>query len=66
MRRVGELPVLPKIEDLLLLGRLVARRYWPSTEETQPMVVYFHGGRFFSGDLESHDTVCRLLALAAG
>jgi acetyl esterase len=29
-------------------------------------VVYFHGGRFFSGDLESHDTVCRLLALSAG
>ena len=28
--------------------------------------MYFHGGRFFSGDLESHDTVCRHLALAAG
>jgi acetyl esterase len=30
------------------------------------VVVYFHGGRFFSGDLESHDTVCRMLALSAG
>src|SRR3712207_7145449 len=29
-----------------------------------PIVLYFHGGRFFSGDLDSHDTLCRLLALA--
>src|SRR5206468_631139 len=28
-------------------------------------LVYFHGGRFISGDLDSHDTICRLLAIAA-
>jgi acetyl esterase len=28
-------------------------------------MVYFHGGRFISGDLESHDPICRMLALAA-
>ena len=70
MRRAGalagEAPPLPKVRDILLPGRLGARQYWPSTEEGQPIAVYFHGGRFFSGDLESHDTICRLLALAAG
>jgi acetyl esterase len=62
----GESPALPKVEDILLAGSLGARQYWPTTEDGQPIVVYFHGGRFFSGDLESHDTICRLLALAAG
>jgi acetyl esterase len=61
----GEAPPLAKVEDLLLPGRLAARQYWPDTSEGQPIVVYFHGGRFFSGDLESHDTVCRLLAVAS-
>jgi len=62
----GDSPALPRVEDLLLPGRLAARRYWPGKEEGQPQVVYFHGGRFFSGDLVSHDTVCRLLAVASG
>jgi acetyl esterase len=61
----GEAPPLPRVEDLLLPGSLGARQYWPSTDEGQPIVVFFHGGRFFSGDLESHDTLCRLLAVAA-
>ena len=30
------------------------------------MLVYFHGGRFISGDLDSHDPLCRSLAAAAG
>jgi acetyl esterase len=62
----GEPPALPKVADLLLSGRLPARDYWPAEDPVLPVVLYFHGGRFFSGDLESHDTICRLLALAAG
>lgn len=42
------------------------RRYRPQAELPSALVVYFHGGRFFSGDLDTHDTVCRALALAAG
>jgi acetyl esterase len=70
MRRAGALagepPALPLVEDLQLPGQLGARQYWPTTNDGQPVTLYFHGGRFFSGDLESHDIVCRLLALAAG
>jgi acetyl esterase/lipase len=69
MRRAAALsgppPPLPRIEDLLLPTSLPARQYWPSVGTALPLVVYFHGGRFFSGDLESHDTICRLLALAS-
>jgi acetyl esterase len=62
----GTAPPLARIEDMLLPGSLRARQYWPALADGLPVVVYFHGGRFFSGDLESHDTVCRMLALAAG
>lgn len=62
----GKPPVLPRVEDLLLPGGVRTRHYWPTADDGLPIVMYFHGGRFFSGDLESHDTVCRQLAVAAG
>lgn len=62
----GTAPALARIEDVVLPGALRARQYWPVPGTGLPVVVYFHGGRFFSGDLESHDTVCRVLALSAG
>ena len=62
----GPAPELARVEDVTLPGPLPARQYWPETGTSLPLVVYFHGGRFFSGDLESHDTVCRVLALASG
>jgi acetyl esterase len=51
---------------MLLPGALPARQYWPALTDGLPLAVYFHGGRFFSGDLESHDAVCRMLALGSG
>jgi acetyl esterase len=62
----GEPPPLPKVADIVLPGQIAARDYWPTSNTMQPVVVYFHGGRFFSGDLESHDTLSRLLAIATG
>ncbi|MBZ5585417.1 MAG: alpha/beta hydrolase, partial [Acidobacteriia bacterium] len=62
----GPAPRLAHVEDLAITGSLMARQYWPARAEGLPLTVYFHGGRFFSGDLESHDPVCRLLALSAG
>lgn len=46
-------------------GPLAARLYRPvaSTEEDiLPAVVYFHGGGWVLGDLDTHDDVCRALA----
>ncbi len=35
-------------------------------EVARPALVYFHGGGWVIGDLDTHDTLCRELALAAG
>jgi acetyl esterase len=61
----GSPPALHRVENLVLAGSLRARQYWPAPGPALPLMVYFHGGRFISGDLDSHDTICRLLALAA-
>ena len=34
-------------------------------DQLQPALIYFHGGGWVIGDLESHDQVCRALANAA-
>ncbi|MBN9657328.1 MAG: alpha/beta hydrolase [Acidobacteria bacterium] len=62
----GPPPPLALVEDLRLPGLPPIRHYCPTTDAGQPVVLFFHGGRFFSGDLDSHDTICRLLARAAG
>ncbi len=58
----GERLDVPQVADLTL-GKGIAVREYRVGEE--PILVYFHGGRFISGGLESHDRVCRRLALAA-
>lgn len=38
---------------------IAVRIYTPEGEEPHPILVYFHGGGWVLGDLESHDGVCR-------
>jgi acetyl esterase len=50
-------------------GTLPARFYVPGglpAGELAPLLVYYHGGGWVIGDLETHDGVCRFLAAAAG
>lgn len=63
---VGPGPALSRVEDLSLAAGLRARQYRPEIAASLPLLVYFHGGRFFSGDLETHDAVCRSIAMSAG
>jgi len=42
------------------------RIYTPEGREPFPLLVYFHGGGWVLGDLETHDSVCRELAHGAG
>jgi acetyl esterase len=46
-------------------GRLAARVYRVSDEQA-PTVVFFHGGGWVAGDLETHDRQARLLAIETG
>src|SRR4051812_317910 len=64
----GGAPVaIAHVEDLVLPGGVPVRDYQPSPDpHSEPLLVYFHGGRFISGDLDSHDPLCRRLADAAG
>jgi acetyl esterase len=48
-------------------GAISIRIYWPPSglESTPPVVVYFHGGGFVCGDLDTHDGTCRQHAVGA-
>ena len=50
-------------------GAIPLRLYRPfgaSADQVLPVLVYFHGGGWVIGDLDTHDTLCRELANAAG
>src|ERR1700753_4047871 len=44
-------------------GPIGIRIYWPSGDPTSgaasPVVIFFHGGGFVCGDLDTHDGPCR-------
>ncbi|HTX53418.1 MAG TPA: alpha/beta hydrolase, partial [Candidatus Baltobacteraceae bacterium] len=40
---------------------LRARHYRPAVEEAAPLLLFFHGGGFVVGDIESHDGLCRMI-----
>uniref|UniRef100_UPI003563ACCA alpha/beta hydrolase n=1 Tax=Nocardioides sp. TaxID=35761 RepID=UPI003563ACCA len=51
----------------LKLGDLPGRLYVPEgAPDVGPLLVFFHGGGFMYGDLDSHDASCRFLAERAG
>lgn len=43
-------------------GDIPARLYRPRTEETLPAILFFHGGGFFGGTLDTVENPCKLLA----
>lgn len=47
-------------------GGLDARLYRPADVPTPPLTVYYHGGGYSQGDLDTHDEPCRLLCRQAG
>lgn len=61
-------PKPPEVAEarLMIFGNRVAvRAYRPLAGEMLPALVFFHGGGWSIGDLDTHDVVCRQLALGA-
>ncbi|WP_160108797.1 alpha/beta hydrolase [Pseudomonas izuensis] len=64
------LPAIPgdpmiEVRDLKVAGAaglLDARLYRPLEEDNLPLLVFFHGGGFVMGNLDTHDNLCRSLA----
>lgn len=61
-------PVASVIDgEILLEGRaLGSRMYVPLNDEGKALVLFFHGGSFIVGDLETHDALCRRLCTDTG
>ncbi len=60
---------LAGVEDLLIPGKGVEipiRIYTPLGRGPFPILVYFHGGGWLIGNLDTHDSVCRSLANRSG
>lgn len=47
-------------------GELDARLYRPVDRQDLPLLVFFHGGGFVVGNLDTHDDLCRSLAEQVG
>jgi acetyl esterase len=57
-------PELPEVR-LLIADGIPIRAYRPVAGETLPALVFFHGGGWTIGDLDTHDVLCRELAVGA-
>jgi acetyl esterase len=60
-------PKAPDIAEVRLLAfdNYAMRVYRPVLGETLPALVYFHGGGWTIGDVDTHDVLCRQLAVGA-
>jgi acetyl esterase len=66
----GEEPEpVAKVEDRTVpgsAGQIPVRIYTPQGSGPFPVLVYFHGGGWVIGNVDTHDPTCRTLANAAG
>ena len=60
--------ILPiwKTQDVEISGPLRLRVYTPHEGNTFPVLLFFHGGGFIMHNIESHDALCRKLAVTLG
>jgi acetyl esterase len=58
-------PPLAEIRLQVTPQKIAIRSYRPVLNDVLPALVFFHGGGWTIGDLDTHDVVCRSLALGA-
>src|SRR6202162_2241003 len=61
-------PPVESVSDIQVKGAAgpLAARVYRVSREKSPTVVFFHGGGWVAGDLETHDRQARLLAIETG
>jgi acetyl esterase len=61
-------PQVKTTQDIALQGAAgpLAARVYRASDATSPTVVFFHGGGWVAGDLETHDRQARYLAIETG
>ena len=69
--RMTNLPPEPveQVEDIDIPsrgGKLALRVYRPQLGNSRPLLLFFHGGGFVIGSIETHDAICRYLAATSG
>ncbi|MCP4755770.1 MAG: alpha/beta hydrolase, partial [Proteobacteria bacterium] len=60
---------LPKITNRKIqgpAGEIPIRIYFPSENTPLPVAIFYHGGGWVQGDLETHDNLVRYLTAASG
>lgn len=65
--RAALAPKAPEVAEVRLLAfqSYSMRVYRPAAAEKLPALVYFHGGGWTIGDVDTHDVLCRQLAVGA-
>ena len=71
MRAVDkEAPEVANIEDMHVdgpAGTVRVRIYTAAMEQSgAPVILFIHGGGFFRGNIDTHDSICRVLAAETG
>jgi acetyl esterase len=65
-RWCGPKTFVPFVEDITADGQLNIRSYSTDKDHTLPALLYFHGGGWVRGNIETHDWLCRNLAVYTG
>lgn len=68
LANVDEAETVDRVEDLFIpcpAHQIPVRLYLPGANAALPVLVYFHGGGWVIGGIDTHDNFCRHLANAA-
>ncbi|MEO3414279.1 alpha/beta hydrolase [Roseovarius sp. CAU 1744] len=63
---IADRATVGSVEDMITNIGTPMRCYRPDRRRNEKLIVFFHGGGYVAGDLESHDHVCRDLVNTSG
>ena len=61
----GDIPEVAGIKDIKIQGKsgqIPVRIYTPEKDKKLPIIIFFHGGGFIAGNIDTHDNLARHLA----